>query len=78
MCKLLQKVIVVLWFDQAQCGNQGGGRLEYSEGRGSKTHHLQGRKRRLSVSSGLRKYTLLQMGRYYNTTMCHYWDMLVK
>ncbi len=22
--------------------------------------------------------TLLKMGRYYNTTMCHYWDMLVK
>ncbi len=21
---------------------------------------------------------LLKMGRYYNTTMCHYWDMLVK
>ncbi len=24
------------------------------------------------------KNTLLKMGRYYNTTMCHYWDMLVK
>ncbi len=23
-------------------------------------------------------YTLLKMGRYYNTTMHHYWDMLVK
>ncbi len=23
-------------------------------------------------------YTLLKMGRYYNTTMRHYWDMLVK
>ncbi len=22
--------------------------------------------------------TLLKMGRYYNTTVCHYWDMLVK
>ncbi len=22
--------------------------------------------------------TLLKMGRYYNTTMHHYWDMLVK
>ncbi len=22
--------------------------------------------------------SLLKMGRYYNTTMCHYWDMLVK
>ncbi len=22
--------------------------------------------------------TLLKMGRYYNTTMRHYWDMLVK
>ncbi len=22
--------------------------------------------------------TLLKMGRYYNTTMCHYWDMSVK
>ncbi len=21
---------------------------------------------------------LLKMGRYYNTTMCHYWDMSVK
>ncbi len=25
-----------------------------------------------------RVYTLLKMGRYYNTTMRHYWDMLVK
>ncbi len=24
------------------------------------------------------QYTLLKMGRYYNTTMCHYWDILVK
>ncbi len=23
-------------------------------------------------------YALLKMGRYYNTTMCHYWDMSVK
>ncbi len=22
--------------------------------------------------------TLLKMSRYYNTTMCHYWDMSVK
>ncbi len=22
--------------------------------------------------------TLLKMGRYYNTTLCHYWDMSVK
>ncbi len=27
---------------------------------------------------GITIYTLLKMGRYYNTTMCHYWDMLVK
>ncbi len=23
------------------------------------------------------KGTLLKMGRYYNTTLCHYWDMSV-
>ncbi len=26
----------------------------------------------------VRFITLLKMGRYYNTTLCHYWDMSVK
>ncbi len=26
----------------------------------------------------VRLHTLLKMGRYYNTTMRHYWDMLVE
>ncbi len=30
------------------------------------------------LNSGVSFNTLLKMGRYYNTTMCHYWDMLVK
>ncbi len=34
----------------------------------------------LHGSACLRQWmgTLLKMGRYYNTTMCHYWDMSVK
>ncbi len=30
------------------------------------------------MSSYIDVSTLLKMGRYYNTTMCHYWDMSVK
>ncbi len=32
----------------------------------------------LLPTRGIPNSTLLKMGRYYNTTMCHYWDMLVK
>ncbi len=31
-----------------------------------------------SCLSCMELLTLLKMGRYYNTTMRHYWDMLVK
>ncbi len=31
-----------------------------------------------SIALCLKAGTLLKIGRYYNTTMCHYWDMLVK
>ncbi len=37
----------------------------------------QGRKS-LVTNTVYRANTLLKMGRYYNTTMRHYWDMLVK
>ncbi len=32
----------------------------------------------LLTAHGIRVCTLLIMGRYYNKTMCHYWDMSVK
>ncbi len=34
--------------------------------------------REVDIGTHIQIYTLLKMGRYYNTTMCHYWDMLVK
>ncbi len=32
----------------------------------------------LAIEVGVPMTTLLIMGRYYNITMCHYWDMSVK
>ncbi len=32
----------------------------------------------LVLMQQLRMTTQLKMGRYYSTTMCHYWDMSVK
>ncbi len=41
-------------------------------------HGPEGRQEGLHCISKYLTSTLLIMGRYYNTTMCHYWDMSVK